>query len=572
VACTFSESTYVFYLPAGEQGLGRVQVSGSGSMSWQSLPQAVGAGPIAAAVMAGQITVAYPVQNTVSVLTSDDGQTWSSGSAFAGITTGVYGGLAMCDVNGTQYVMYAVGIPPNNSTLMYVVNSGTGWSQPNPVPDSEYGWNPALATDGQTLFVAFQRGELGISTGQLAGTNWTGPGWRSNLRTNSQVSLSYIASASTLYLSYWGIDNRPHWETWDPQHQSWTDQSIAVQSTGPVIVTELAGQPSLIFKQGAGPGQPGTLSVCAVSGTTGGSVGSFGGFASDTPPLLVPYAGTTYAFTTAASAIYLQTFDGAKWSPSAPITILHAGQGRLGADVRLNKDGTQTLWLIAAEPDGQVSVATFDGVTWTELPDVMPAGAGQGAVALAVYGGSVYAFFEGGHALYWSVYDDATKEWIKGASLAALGWTGSTSVTVVGETLYVGYLCADPAHNTGRMYTAAYDGDSWQVPLTEGADIATSVTIGSFDKTLIMVFLGTDGNVYGQWSDSGGATWTGKVKLGPASTAPGLAPATVTIGKDTVDALLAVAASATPGYTGEYAWRMTSPDQAETRAAAGREG
>jgi hypothetical protein len=67
------------------------------------------------------------------------------------------------------------------------------------------------------------------------------------------------------------------------------------------------------------------------------------------------YAGTTYAFTTAASAIYLHTFDGARWSPAAPITILQAGRGRLGADVRLNKDGAQTLWLIAAEPDGQVS-------------------------------------------------------------------------------------------------------------------------------------------------------------------------------------------------------------------------
>jgi hypothetical protein len=567
VACTFGGSTYVFYLPAGKLGLGCVQVSGSGSMSTQALPQAASAGPVAAAVMDGQITVAYPGQNTVSVLTSSDGQNWSGGSDFAGIATGMYGGLAMCDVSGTQYVMYTVGLPPDDSSLMYVVNSGSGWSQPRPVPNSQYGWNPALATDNQTLFVAFQRGNLGISTGQLAGTTWTGPSWRSNLRTNSQVSLGYIGG--TLYLSYWGIDNRPHWETWDPAHQSWTDQSIAVQSTGPVIVTALAGQPSLLFKQGAGAGQqPGTLSVCAVSGTTGGSVGSFGAFASDTPPLLVPYGGLTYAFSTLAANIYQHTFDGANWPPPVPVTIFQAGRGRLGADVRLNKDGTQTLWLIAAEPDGQVSVATFDGATWTELPDVMPAGAGQGAVALAVYGGSVYAFFEGAQHLFWAVYDDATHEWIKGSYLPAIGWAGSTSVTVVGETLYVGYLCADPNRNTGRMYTAAFNGESWQAPLAEGTDTATSVTIGSFDKTLIMVFLGTDQNVYAQWSDSGGASWNGKVKLGPASTAPGLAPVTVTVGKDTVDALLAVAASATPGYTGEYSWLMTAADQARRLDAA----
>lgn len=560
-ACTFNGSTYLCYLPAGQLGIGCVQVSGSGPMSVLALPPAANAGPIAAAVMDGQITVAYPEQNTVSVLTSPDGQIWSTETDFAGIASGMYSGLAMCDVGGTQYVMYSIGIPPDNSSLVYVVNSGSGWSQPIPVRNSQYGWNPALATDNQTLFVAFQRGNLGISTGQLAGTTWTGPAWRSNLRTNAQVSLDYVDG--TLYLSYWGIDNRPHWETWDPAHQTWTDQSVAVQSTGPVIVTELAGQPSLIFKQGAGPGQPGALSACPVDGVTAGSVGSFGAFASDTPPALVPYGGLIYAFSTVGASICQHTFDGTTWSVPSPVTIFAAGHGRVGADVRLNKDDTQTLWLIAAEPNGQVSVATFDGASWTELPDVMPPGAGQGAVALAVYGGSVYAFFEGGQRLFWSSYDDATNEWIKGSDLLDISWAGSTSVTVVGETLYLGYLCTNPNQNTGRMYTAAFDGSAWSTPVSEGADTATWMTIGSFDKILIMVFLGTDQNVYAQWSDTGGASWTGKTKLGPASTAPGLAPLTLTVGKHTVDALLAVAGNATSGYTGEYSWLMASYDQAD---------
>ena len=55
-------------------------------------------GPVAAAVMNGQLTVAYPGQNTVNVLTSTDGQTWSSGSGFAGIATWMASGLAMCQV------------------------------------------------------------------------------------------------------------------------------------------------------------------------------------------------------------------------------------------------------------------------------------------------------------------------------------------------------------------------------------------------------------------------------------------------------------------------------------------
>lgn len=38
-----------------------------------------------------------------------------------------------------------------------------------------------------------------------------------------------------------------------------------------------------------------------------------------------------------------------------------------------------------------------------------------------------------------------------------------------------------------------------------------------------MVLLGTDSNLYETWSPSGGATWNGQTKLGPAGTAPGLA-------------------------------------------------
>lgn len=562
-ACPWNGSTYLFYLPDGQTTLACIRASSSVGMSLPPLPHVeIPVGGCAAAVLGGTLTVVYgAANNTLSALMTADGQAWTRVANFAGLT-GVdpAGGVAIAQVGSTQYVMFAQ--QNDSSSLWYVANSGQGWGKPIAVRNSEYGSSPALATDGQALFVAFQHGNQGIYTGQLKAGSWTGPSIRSGIETitGTGVSLTY---AGGLYLSYQGTDYAPHWESWNPVSGQWSDYFIKGQrATSSVCITQLFGQPSLIFGQGTSASPSAGLAFTAVSAGTADPLSPLGAFASDTPPLLLPYAKKVYAFSTGEDGIVLHTFDGARWSAPELVTVLSVGSGRLGGDVQIDADGNGILWLAAAQPDGSVQAATFDGTAWKLQPAVAPEGTCQAAVSVAVYGGVVCAFWESDYGLYWSQFNEVSLTWTPAAQVPLIDHPVSTTVTVSGDTLYVGYACANPLKNNGLIYTIACNGTAWQQPFCLGSQQSVSVTLASFDDKLVIVLLGKGNQIlYSLWSDDGGQNWQGgSTSLGGASTAPGLTAVASSAGDDThTPALLAVAGWPAASYAGQFSRQMTTP-------------
>jgi hypothetical protein len=242
-----------------------------------------------------------------------------------------------------------------------------------------------------------------------------------------------------------------------------------------------------------------------------------------------------------------------------PVTVISAGAGRLGGEVRIGNDDTETLWLAAVQPGGETLAATFDGTTWTGLPIIAGPGYGTGAVALIEYNDQLYAFYEHSELLQVSVFDDATQRWAIMGPVPGVSYPQSTCVTIAGDLLYLNYLCADPSTTATPTYLVAFDGEEWLAPVIASTDNASGSSIAGFIDQVIQVYLGTNGIMYGQWTGSGGAAWHGKTALGAAFTAPGLLPVSTTAGDDTHAQGLLGLAGWSGTYNGLFTREMTTP-------------
>jgi hypothetical protein len=562
-ACEWNGSTYVFYLPAGGAGLACVQASSTVDLTLITLPPTPPSiSSFAAGVLGSQLTVVYvdPSSATLTALTSSDGTTWSTSDGFAAVT-GVQPtmGVAIAQVASQQYVFFTQ-LSNNIPSLFYVTDDGSGWSpQPTAVQNSAHGSNPALATDGQILYLAFQYGQNGLYTGQYANGSWTGPTSRTNIYTTRGTSLAYVNG--TLYLGYWATNGQLHAEAWNPGTQSWAEMTVPTQvSVSPVTVTGLFGSPALLFAHGTTSSQPGALSWLGMTNSAWANPAyQLGTFFSDAPPLLLAYGGATQVFTTVSYTIYQHAYDGTNWSAPVPVDLPFANKGRFGADVHAYNE-EEIPWLAYVVGNGAVEAAAFDGKSWVQTPINATAGAGTGSVAVADFSGQLYAFYEQNSSVQFSVYDDLTGNWVSQGPVPGVSNPRSTVVTVAGDLLYLAYIGVNTATGATPTYATAFDSQSWTAPVLISSDNASSVSIAGFVDQIVAVYLGTNGILYGRWSGSGGTTWHNHTPLGQALTAPGMLPVDVTVGDDShAQGLLALASWPTSGsYNGLFSREMTT--------------
>jgi hypothetical protein len=528
-ACQWNGSTYVFYLPADGSGLACVKASDATDQQLIELPPTAADISFAAGVLGGQLTVVYADKTGTLTALRWDGTAWSTTRNYAGVTDVAWTkGVAIAQVGDSTYVMFTKA-NGSNYNLYYKGYHPVGWSILYQVPNSDYGSNPSLATDGQTLYVAFQHGDNGIYTGRYVPGSWTGPTSRDKILTTKGTSLAYVNGM--LFLGYWAIDGRLHAEFWNKDAQEWKEMLVPAQhSVSPVTVAATFDGVAMLFAHGT-PGEPGTLGWLPMSDNAWtAQAHELGAFFSGTPPLLVAYGGATRAFTTVNGAVYQHTYDGTDWSAPMPLELFVRDNGRLGGDVHVYND-TLTLWLASVRPDGSVQSVSFDGAAWT--PKVIAApNAGTGSVAIADYGGQLYAFYERGASLQMSVYDDDAGTWGPPSAVPGANYPVSTVATSIGDTLYLGYICADPGTQTRPSYTVAFAGQIWTPVRLACSNNASTVSVAGFAGQFVLVYLGTNGTLYGQWSGDGGKTWSIGVDLGPALTAPAMLPVSATVGDD----------------------------------------
>ncbi len=484
------------------------------------------AGPPAIAVFDGVVVAAAVASDgSITTYTSSGGPVWTPQTNVAGVTDALpAGGVALCQVGATQYLLYA-----NSSGVQLLSNPGTGWSAATAIPNGAGGVCPAVTTDGASLYLAFQHGNS-IYFGILGASGWSAPKAIGGWATQGGVSLAYVAGS--VQMGYWGTNKNPYLATYNGNGNWASLKASSWGSTAPVAaVASPTGQPRLLFAQfGA------LMTIDAnPSGANlqwEGNAYTFGGFFSDTLPATANFGGSTYAFLTVDTDVNMfQGTDGA-WTAAGNLPGVYGGS-QLGVAVRTAENGTESLWLASVGGNGAVSVSSYDGKTWVATPLVTGGGA-DGGVALADYSGNLYVFYESGNALGWSVYNDASGTWTALGNVPGTDSPSSTSTVVVDGILYIGYICDDPNHNNQRIYTVAYDGQSWGPPLMEGNDIGLSVSLTGYDDKLILVFLRTDrAGLQAVWSGTGGTSWNGATRLAPAASAPGFITVEANVGNDT---------------------------------------
>jgi Domain of unknown function (DUF4157) len=561
-ACQWNGFTYVFYLPAGGSDLACIKASDPTDQRRITLPPTGTEISFAAGVIGGQLTVVYAdATGTLTALTCQNDTDWHTTANYAGVTGAMSTkSVAIAQVGTVTYVMFAKAT--GNSYSLYYSTHEASWTVPEPVPDSLEGSNPSLTTDGQVLYVAFQHGNQGIYTGQLTGRNWTGPTSRAGIRTTRGTSLACVNGTPSM--GYWAIDGTLHAEKWNPSTQQWGEMPVpAQQSVSPVTIAATFDGLAMLFAHGTAPGQAGTLGwLPMVDGDWDSRAYQLGAFVSDTPPLLAAY-GATQLFTTVGGAVYRHVFDGVNWSVPELLDLLFVpiNGGRLGGGVHVYND-VLTLWLASVRSNGSVQGASFDGTTWTQVPINDSMNAGTGSVAIADYSGQLYAFYEQNSILRMSVYNDGTGTWGQPVTVPGVSFPKSTVATVVGDSLYLGYICADPGKGT-PTYTVAFDGQNWAKPVLACSNNASTVSLAGFANQLVMVYLGTNGMLYSQWITPGVTKWSIGVALGQALTAPALLPIATKVNDNShAQGLLAVAfwpAGSSGSYDGMFTRVMTSP-------------
>lgn len=552
-ACTAFGDLYLVSQAAAGSPLLVTVAQGFGIEATTTTLPASPAGPPAAATLGGCPTVAWvATDGSISSAAAADGRTWTV-TASVGAVTGAnpLGGVALVQV-GTQTVLFWTVGTGSTAQIAYAPLPADGSAATSAmVPKTTGGSRPVAATDGTSLFLAYQSGSQGIGAAVCTAGLWTSIS-PSGVKTSGGVGLQVLGGVPTL--AYRGTDGGLWWGgRRGSSGASWSNQSLpgSAPTTGPAVAVDAGGTGFLLY------GQNGALAVQPYLTTAWSPTGfCVGGYFSDSPVVQVPFGEGLLQLMTIvgiASTVAATGLDPSGWGTVTPVSSLGA-RARVGADILVTGDQA-VLWAAGVDPDtGAVDAATFDGTTWSALPAVTGPKAALGDVAVVNWADTIHVFYPSGTSLCHSRWDADAAGWVALGAVPGVASPTGVSVTIVDGTLYVGYLVTGST-GTGPVMTIGWDGTTWQAPHTADST-STSASVAGYGDAMVVVTARTDGNLYGAYSLDGGQHWNARTKLGPGSR-PSLSVVAGVGADPEATGLLATFLSAAPGYSGLLTRTMT---------------